>query len=413
MGFDHRAMSSVAHLPGAVGAVGPVAVVHEEPAPAPPVVDVVVPVYNGERVLATSIERLHEFLRTQLPFSWRITIVDNASTDATWTRAQVLAGVLPNVVARRVERRGRGLALRTAWSASDAAVLAYTDVDLSTGLDALLPLCAPLVSGHSDLAIGSRLANGASVARGPRREAISRAYNLVLRTVFAARFRDAQCGFKAVRADVAARLLPEIEDDAWFFDTELLLLAEHNGLRIHEVPVTWTDDPDARVAVASTAVADLRGCWRVAGRFLAGRGRIDLGGATRSPLADDMGRQLVSFAAIGSVSTAVSLALFLWTRGTFGAVGANAFALTATALANTRANRRWTFARRGPSRRLLDYRGGALAYVGGLALSSGALGLVARRHGGLTVQVLALAAAWSITTVARFALLRGVARDTR
>jgi putative flippase GtrA len=391
-------MSSVAVLP----------VERSEPMPAaPPVVDVVVPVYNEQRVLVASIERLHEFLREQMPFSWRITIVDNASTDATWTQAQVLAGVLPNVVARRVERKGRGLALKAAWSHSDAAVLAYTDVDLSTGLDALLPLCAPLVSGHSDVAIGSRLATGATVARGPKREAISRAYNLILRTVFAAHFHDAQCGFKAVRADVAARLLPEIEDDAWFFDTELLLLAEHNGLRIHEVPVTWIDDPDSRVDVTRTALDDLKGVWRVARRFASGRGRIDLGGAARAPLADDMGRQLVSFAAIGSVSTAVSLALFLWTRGPFGAVGANAFALTATAVANTWANRRWTFARRGPSGRLRDSRGGALAYVGGLALSSAALGVVALGRGGVVAQVLALAVAWSLTTVARFALLRG------
>jgi putative flippase GtrA len=378
-----------------------------EPEPAPPVVDVVVPVHNEEHVLVASIERLHAFLRGHLPFSWRITIVDNASTDATWTRAQVLAGVLPNVVARRVDRKGRGLALRTAWSASDAAVLAYTDVDLSTDLDALLPLCAPLVSGHSDVAIGSRLATGADVARGPRREAISRAYNLILRTVFAARFRDAQCGFKAVRADVAARLLPEIQDDAWFFDTELLLLAEHNGLRIHEVPVTWVDDPDSRVDVRRTAVEDLKGVWRVGRRFLAGHGRIDLGAAARRPLADDMGRQLVSFAAIGSISTAVSLGLFLWTRGALGAVGANAFALTATALANTWANRRWTFARRGPSSRLRDYLGGALAWLGGLALSSLALVAVDRAGGGLTGQVLALAVAWSVATVVRFGLLRG------
>src|SRR5204863_1222385 len=159
--------------------------------------------------------------------------------------------------------KGRGRALRAAWSASTAEVVAYMDVDLSTDLDALLPLVAPLVSGHSDVAIGTRLAPGAEVVRGPKREAISRAYNLLLKAALGAGFSDAQCGFKAVRADVARELLPLIEDDGWFFDTELLVLAERNGLRIHEVPVDWIDDPDSRVDVVRTAAGDLRGLWRM------------------------------------------------------------------------------------------------------------------------------------------------------
>ena len=168
---------------------------------APPVVDVVVPVFNEERALEPSVHRLHAYLTDAFPFSWRITIVDNASTDGTWLHAQRLARELPGVRARHLDRKGRGLALRTAWSASDADVVAYMDVDLSTDLDALLPLVAPLVSGHSDVAIGSRLAPGSHVARHPKRELISRSYNLILRTVLATRVRDAQCGFKAVRAE--------------------------------------------------------------------------------------------------------------------------------------------------------------------------------------------------------------------
>src|SRR4029453_14765868 len=153
----------------------------------------------------------------------------------------------------------RGRALRAVWSASDAPVLAYMDVDLSTDLAALAPLVAPLLSGHSDLAIGTRLARGSRVVRGAKREVISRGYNLILRGTLAARFSDAQCGFKAIRADVAAGLLPLVEDDGWFFDTELLVLAERSGLRIHEVPVDWVDDPDSRVDVVATAMADLKG----------------------------------------------------------------------------------------------------------------------------------------------------------
>ena len=141
------------------------------------------------------------------------------------------------------------------------------DVDLSTDLRALLPLVAPLVSGHSDVAIGTRLARGSQVVRGAKRELISRTYNRILRLTLGARFSDAQCGFKAIRADAARRLLPAVRDEAWFFDTELLVLAQREGLRIHEVPVDWVDDPDSRVDIVRTALDDLRGI----ARLLAGR----------------------------------------------------------------------------------------------------------------------------------------------
>jgi hypothetical protein len=171
-------------------------------------------------------------------------------------------------------RSGRGLALRTAWLASDATVVAYTDVDLSTGLEALAPLVAPLLSGHSDVAIGSRLAPGAMVVRGPKRELISRCYNRILRAMFDTGVRDAQCGFKALRGEVAEVLVPHVVDDGWFFDTELLLLAQRNGLRVHEIPVDWVDDPDSRVRIVRTAVDDLRGIARLRLAFWRGGGRV-------------------------------------------------------------------------------------------------------------------------------------------
>src|SRR5215467_16393367 len=226
-------------------------------------VDIVVPVRNEERDLAPSIRRLTGYLRESFPFTTRITIADNGSTDATWAIAVRLARELPEVRAVHMEQPGRGRALRAIWSQSDAEVLAYMDVDLSTDLNALLPLVAPLLSGHSDLAIGTRLARGSRVVRGPRRELISRCYNMLLRTVLHAGFSDAQCGFKAIRADAARALLPLTADTGWFFDTELLVLAERAGLRIHEVPVDWIDDADSRVNVIATAVADLRGIVRL------------------------------------------------------------------------------------------------------------------------------------------------------
>lgn len=236
-----------------------------------PVLDVVVPVHNEEIDLEPSIRRLHAHLSAHFPYRFRITIADNASADGTPAVAQQLTGTFAEVRVVRLAEKGRGRALKQVWMQSDAAVLAYMDVDLSTDLGALLPLVAPLLSGHSDLAIGSRLARGARVVRGPKREVISRIYNLILRVSLQARFSDAQCGFKAIRADVAHHLVPLVEDMSWFFDTELLVLAERVGLRIHEVPVDWVDDPDSRVDIVPTALDDLRGVLRLLRSLVTGR----------------------------------------------------------------------------------------------------------------------------------------------
>jgi glycosyltransferase involved in cell wall biosynthesis len=226
-------------------------------------VDIVIPVRNEERDLGPGVRRLRAFLRDEFPFSARITIADNASDDGTWPQALALETELDGVRAVRLERPGRGGALRSVWADSDAAIFAYMDVDLSTDLNALLPLLAPLLSGHSDVAIGTRLARGARVIRGPRREIISRCYNLLLHASLGTGFSDAQCGFKAIRADAARVLLPLTADTGWFFDTELLVLAERAGLRIAEVPVDWIDDADSRVKLVATALADLRGIVRL------------------------------------------------------------------------------------------------------------------------------------------------------
>ena len=217
-------------------------------------VDIVIPVYNEEGQLAASITALRTFLDTSFPFDATVTIADNASTDGTWRIASELAATLDGVAAIHLDQKGRGRALRAAWSPVRASVVAYMDVDLATGLDALLPLVAPLLSGHSDVAIGTRLGPGAHVVRGTRREFISRAYNLLLRSALRSSCTDAQCGFKAMRRHAAAELLPLVEDDEWFFDTEVLVTAQRIGLRIHEVPVDWVDDTDSRVEVLHTAL---------------------------------------------------------------------------------------------------------------------------------------------------------------
>ncbi|PZG25488.1 glycosyl transferase [Spongiactinospora gelatinilytica] len=358
---------------------------------APPrtrLVEIVIPVHNEQRVLEDSVRRLHGYLSAAFPFAFRITVADNASTDATWEVALRVARDLGDVGAVRIAEKGRGRALRRVWSQSDADVVAYMDVDLSTDLDAFLPLVAPLLSGHSDLAIGTRLDASANVVRGPKREVISRGYNLLLRSVLGARFSDAQCGFKAVRAEVAQALLPSVRDEEWFFDTELLLLAERHGLRIHEVPVDWVDDPDSRVDILKTALDDLRGMVRVA-----------MTGATR---------QLPIFAVIGGISTLAHLGLFVALRQVVPAVAANALALFLTAMANTAANRRFTFGVTGRAGALRHQLEGGVAFVVGLGLSTGGLALLDAvvPHASTLAEVGAVVAANGLATLVRFLLLR-------
>jgi glycosyltransferase involved in cell wall biosynthesis len=349
---------------------------------APRQVEIVVPVHNERVVLAESIHRLHAYLTRSFPFTWRILIADNASTDGTLAIARALSSELPDVDVLHLRQKGRGRALRAAWAGSPAEVVAYMDVDLSTDLRGLLPLVAPLLSGHSDLAIGTRLAPGAKVVRGPKREVISRGYNRLLHATLRTRFSDAQCGFKAARTVVVQRLLPDVRDDGWFFDTELLVLAQRRGLRIHEVPVDWADDPDSRVEIVPTALADLRGIARL---------------GLASPV--------VRFCLIGAASTIAYALVYLVLRTAVAAEIANVVALAITAVANTAANRRFTFGVRGRAGGGRDHALGLMVFLAGVALTSGALALLgpgASRGAELAVLV----AASAVATATRYLALR-------
>ncbi len=379
-------------------------------------VEIVIPVYNEAADLERSIRRLTGFLDDALPYRHRVTIADNASTDDTLAIARRLAVELDGVRVVHLDAKGRGRALKQTWLASDADVVAYMDVDLSTDLAALPPLLAPLLSGHSDVAIGSRLARGARVVRGPKREFISRAYNLILRGALRVSFSDAQCGFKAMRADVARRLLPLVEDTNWFFDTELLVLAQRAGLRIHEVPVDWTDDPGTTVDIAATAAEDLRGVWRLLRGFAGGR--IPIGAVraelSRRPVAPVAGvpsgllGQVVRFAAIGVASTLAYAVLYLLLRVVLDAQAANLVALAVTAVANTAANRVLTFGVRGSDGLLTHHATGLLAFVVALGLTSGSLALLhlAAPDAARWVELGVLAVANAVATAVRFIALK-------
>jgi putative flippase GtrA len=382
-----------------------------------PVVDIVIPVYNEEIDLEPCVRRLHAHLTAGVPYPFQITVADNASTDTTLEVAKRLAAEFSSVRVVHMPEKGRGRALRAVWSASDAAVLAYMDVDLSTDLAALLPLIAPLVSGHSDLAIGTRLHRGSRVIRGAKREFISRSYNLMLRHTLSTRFSDAQCGFKAIRREVATHLLPLVEDNAWFFDTELLVLAERSGLRIHEVPVDWIDDPDSRVHIVNTAKADMRGIVRLARALAAGKLpvhdlRAQLGRAPLEPATPGvpagLTRQLVRFGVVGVFSTLAYLLLFVLLHHPLGAQGANVAALLSTAIANTALNRRFTFGVVGRQRATRQQLQGLIVFGLALGLTSGTLAVAHSLHSAPppSVELALLVAANAVATLLRFLLLR-------
>ncbi len=379
-----------------------------------PQVEIVVPVRNEERDLGPGIRRLVAYLRESFPPTARVTVADNGSTDGTWAVARSLADTFREVRAVHLDLPGRGRALHAIWSASDAGVLAYMDVDLSTDLNALLPLVAPLLSGHSDVAIGSRLARGSRVVRGAKRELISRSYNLLLRTALGVRFSDAQCGFKAIRASSARALLPLVSDTSWFFDTELLVLAERAGLRIHEVPVDWIDDADSRVDIVSTALADLRGMARVGWGLAWGTLRVPVlrpPGPPGVPCGSSraLAWQLPRFIAIGIASTVVYVLLYLLLRGLVTAQAANFIALLLTAVGNTAANRRLTFGVRGRAGAARHQFRGLIAFAASWALTAGALAMLhaAVAAPGRSTEVAVLVVANLLATLVRFALYRG------
>ena len=239
-----------------------------------PQLDIVIPVYNEAHVLAGSVERLRSYLQeTSFPYSWRVVVADNASTDSTLEVAQELSQRFPDVAVVHLPQKGRGRALRKAWLESDADAMCYMDVDLSTDLSALLPLAKAVLEDGYDVATGSRMTRGSQIQRSLRRETTSRGFIFLIKVLFFSKLSDTQCGFKAISRQAARELLPQVENEEWFFDTELLLLAEKGGYRVKDIPVRWVEDPDSRVNVRKTVLEDLRGLLRMRVRRIPRRGR--------------------------------------------------------------------------------------------------------------------------------------------
>ncbi|MFH9611368.1 glycosyltransferase [Streptomyces sp. NPDC017448] len=369
-------------------------------------IEIVIPVRNEEKALARNVHRLRDYLVRNFPYPFVITIAESGSADRTREVGEGLAAQLSEVRFVSFEARGRGLALRHVWGTSRADVVSYMDADLSIGLEGFLPLIAPLASGHSDFAIGTRHARGSSVQRSLLRATLSRTYNLILRVVLGVRFSDAQCGFKAGRREVVQALLPAVQDDKWFFDTELLCAVQRQGLRIHEVPVDCLDDPDTTVVIGRTVVDMLRGVAGVAGRRMRGAFGAPLPSHLRRlgvPVAP--GRRFLRFAVVGAASGLLHVLLYLLFAAVMPVLAANAVALFLAAVFNTAANRRFTFGVRGRQDVLRHQAKGLVAFLLGLACTSAAL-LAAGPQSGRAVELAVLLAGDALASLVRFALLR-------
>ncbi len=383
---------------------------------AAPTLDLVIPVYNEQRALWGAVTTLLAYMDSwEGAPSFRITIADNASTDATGHIAAELARRDQRVRCYTLSRKGRGHALKTVWSHSDAEVLVYMDVDLATDLSCLPPLVAPLLSGHSPIAIGTRLSPASRVVRGPKREFISRTYNMILKVAGRASFSDAQCGFKAITAEAFAALAPYLKDDEWFFDTELLLVADSLGLRIAEVPVDWVDDPDSSVAIAHTAAADLAGLARVMrDRALHAIPTESLRAALVRPLhlrgdvsaQRKFANQVVLFGIIGVLSTLLQMALYAACRLAAGPAVSTVISLVLSTFANTWANRTYTFGVRERAGAFTNHlQGLAITGATGVVQWAAALAVVAAGSGSAT-ETIVVGVAGIAMGVLRFAAMK-------
>lgn len=226
-------------------------------------VDLVIPVYNEQSVLEQSVHALASRMSEQADFPWRIVVVNNGSVDGTREIGERLATQFEWFQFMHLDQKGRGRALSATWMHTDAEFSLYMDVDLSTDLSAVSEAVDVLRNG-ADLVSGSRLDSRSKITRCLKREVLSQGYSRLVHWVLRTRsFDDAQCGFKGVRISTIRPLLPLVQNQNWFFDTELLVLSEYAGLVVKTIPVAWVEDLDTRVNIPKTVYEDLKGLARL------------------------------------------------------------------------------------------------------------------------------------------------------
>ena len=227
-------------------------------------IDLVLPVYNGENYIEKSIRKLHDWIKQNPDHEYNIVIAINASTDNTLNIAKKLESELPNEIrVMNIPQKGRGVAIRTGWENSNAEICAYMDADLSADLKHITEIIEPIIKNEAQICCGSRKMQDSSVKTTLMRGVLSWLYNLTLRTTLGLKIADSQCGFKSIRTDAAKKIIPLVESNGWFFDSELLVIAQKNGFKIKAVPVKWIDDVQTTVIVPKIVTEFLKGIKRM------------------------------------------------------------------------------------------------------------------------------------------------------
>jgi len=224
-------------------------------------IDIVIPVYNEAPILRKNVSRVVSFLELDSAYKdYKVIIVDNGSRDKTFEIAQELAVQYAKVNVIHLNQKGRGRALRKAWQESEADIVSYMDADLSTDLEAMHKLFNAIIIDGYDIAVGFRLSSVFRVKRTLVRSFLSYGYNLLIKIIWRIKeLPDVQCGFKALTKNAADAIVPKIENQNWFFDTELLILAYRRRCKIKFIPVKWEERLNGKVKILDTVFEDIVG----------------------------------------------------------------------------------------------------------------------------------------------------------
>ncbi len=224
-------------------------------------ISIILPVYNEEECLEKNTETVLKYAK-KFYENFEIVITDNASIDKTLDIAKKLSKKYKEIRYIHLDQKGRGRVLKKAWNESKADILAYSDIDLSTDIKAIKKLTDAIDQGY-DIATASRHSKQSQLDRTFKREILSKGYNFLLKLFLNTKISDAQCGFKAVNRRVVKEIIPLVKDNEWFFDTEMLILAERKGFRIKEIPVKWVEHAGSTVHIKKTVTDYLKSVFRL------------------------------------------------------------------------------------------------------------------------------------------------------
>lgn len=234
-----------------------------------PSVTIVIPVYNEEEIIAGTLDTLLSFLkRTEFPYPYRITVVDNASTDRTARMVTEFAAYNPETTLLKLAEKGKGRAVRAGWAQEKGGILAFMDADLSSDIGAFKALVDAIANGSADLSIGNRLGKNSKIVSTKKfRKIVSRIYNALVRAFLWTGIDDHQCGFKALSFETFTMLAPKLTETEFFLDTELIALVRKQGLSIHQEDIVWIDSATSKVSLFSDSLkmflSVVRLSWRL------------------------------------------------------------------------------------------------------------------------------------------------------